>query len=863
MKTLRIIFTACAVTLIFGCGRSDIVDSYTAPTGPESSDEICDGLDNNLNGTVDEPFLDENGLYLHVDHCGACKNQCVTNDVTVSVDCGLLHWAPQCLATSCIESHTVSRSHTCVNRSERLCRNCLEDEECGDFDDALCANIGGEPRCTLSCSTEACPDSYICNEDKMCVPPSGICQCTPGDSFFMFCEIPVGTEICYGTALCDDGMMGDCQGSDEICDAQDNDCNGIVDDPFVNSFGMYGVDIYNCGGCGIDCTLNPLPVGDLICGGPATDPRCAMLCVDTLDGLHVGDHVDADLQIATGCECVIQSLFDDPGPAMASPINIDPNCDGADGIVAQSYYVTPSGDDTAPGSHLNPMETIQAAVDAAYASLSTGTPRPHVFVAAGSYEEVLTLREGVKVHGGYAPDYLTLDPTSFVTEVHAPSWISAPGGAAQFADGIGLTDDTSVDGIHFRGASAPSPGLPSFGAYLLNCSSLLSITDSVFEAGEGVDGIDGSNGTSGASPVGSGSSGDLPREAIENSSHNCTSVSANTVQGGAGQSLTCGSIDVSGGDGGDSSCPGNPTTTQPNGQDGSGPSSTPGGDGGNGGWNARGPMLPSEGCPISACCGLAHFIVSGDYEVAGDGEPGLSGQDGIGGTGCSNPLGLLQASLWSPGLGNNGTGGSPGSGGGGGGAGGGALFEWTPPDCEYVDGLGGGGGGGGGGGCTGTAGQFGTSGGPSIGIVISLGGTTPLPTEAPIIQNVVVRTGDGGDGGNGGVGGSGGTGGPGGTGGGLDPPDQSIPPLAGSSSGGHGGHGGSGGGGGGAGGGCGGSTVGFWLDVEPSGYPGAAAAYQFYNTFHLGSSGNGGDGGGGSTMGYDGADGEVHNVYQM
>ena len=48
----------------------------------------------------------------------------------------------------------------------------------------------------------------------------------------------------------------------------------------------------NCGGCGIDCTENPIAEDELICGGPPTDP----VEVDGCDFVHV-DYV------ARGVDC--------------------------------------------------------------------------------------------------------------------------------------------------------------------------------------------------------------------------------------------------------------------------------------------------------------------------------------------------------------------------------------------------------------------------------------------------------------------------------------------------------------------------------------------------------------------------------
>ena len=45
-----------------------------------------------------------------------------------------------------------------------------------------------------------------------------------------------------------------------------------------------------------------------------------ILCADEVDGVQVGDHLDADLDIANGCECVVGAIDDTPdGGPMATP----------------------------------------------------------------------------------------------------------------------------------------------------------------------------------------------------------------------------------------------------------------------------------------------------------------------------------------------------------------------------------------------------------------------------------------------------------------------------------------------------------------------------------------------------------------
>lgn len=849
---------------LVACSNRTLEIKETQPVDPPP--EQCDGIDNDGDGEVDEDYRVPAGAYVHHEHCGACGSACAASAGALTTDCAMTDRGPRCVATSCNVGYILANSGQCVRWGRRLCRPCLVDRDCGDFEGAVCADLLGDSRCTVTCVGGDCPRDYACDpRDNLCRPPNGDCQCGEGMSFELACEIAVDEETtCVGSAHCDDGVLSACRGSAEVCDGIDNDCNGVADDPFVDAHGFYTVDVEHCGGCGVDCTLNPLPAHDLTCGGPATQPRCTMLCVDTEDGIDVGDWVDADLEVATGCECRVQSIDDAPGPVGAPPDSLDPNCDGADGVVSESLYVALDGDDAAAGSPLAPMKTIHAAVEAAAASLDTTAPRPHVFVAAGSYAELLVPREGVRIHGGYSPDFRRRDPSAFVTEIHPPSYDAAPGGAALYAEAVGLTRPTSVDGVWLRGAAAPAEPFPALGAYLAGCGDLLTIRDAIVEAGDGADGSDGANGTPPLDSAGRGAGGAPLRASQEDAGHACLSTAANLVAGGQGERHACDGIDVSGGDGGSAGCPGDgaPRSSQMPGHAGQGPHGTPGGDGGDGGSDAAGPLLAADGCPDAVCCGLADFLVNGDHAGAADGRPGRRGQDGSGGSGCGDPVGVLLAGVWSPAVAGVGSDGEPGSGGGGGGAGGSALIRWQPGACEFADGLGGGGGGGGAGGCGGTAGSPGRSGSPSVALVIAPGPAGQLPSEAPVLVGVTFATGHAGRGGRGGTGAPGGPGGQGGAGGELAPEERTIPPLSGPSFGGHGGPGGAGGSGGGGGGGCGGSSVGVWLNVPPDTYPKAASNYASGNTFVHGTAGEGGAGGAGGAFGETGAGGEVRDVVE-
>ncbi len=841
--------------LLVSCGaRSGLHDPQ--PNRVERrlpSPEVCNGQDDNLDGLVDNGFRDEIGRYVQLAHCGACSSPCPASlPNAVGVECGLIEETPTCVATACLPGFARSFTGQCVPAYARLCMTCTDNGECGDFPEARCALVGGEQRCTVDCSL-SCPMDYRCEAQDgggTCIPTGGSCSCSAGQHFPVACALvdPMGHR-CPGAQRCDDGTLSMCAPSREVCDGTDNNCDGAVDEGFRDARGAYSIDIHNCGRCGVDCTVSTIPQGDLVCGGDPFAPSCVLLCPDTVDGIQNGDRVDADRSVATGCECTVSALNDVPGPVLTEGAMLDTNCDGADGIVVESFYVSTLGNDTFPGSPTRPLRTLAAAVRQASASLSTMLPRRHIYVASGSYAEALELADGILVHGGYRADFRALDPTGYRVDVRARADAMNPGGAALVARNVGMTE-TSVEWMTFHGLDATTPGAPAFGAYLVDPGRNLSLRDSEVFAGAAGPGAPGTNGTAGMGPASMPRIGAPNRAALEDGRHNCTPSSMNAVAGGAGGLGMCGGVNVSGGQGGTAACP-HMMARQPPGMVGSG---TGGGAGGRGGDDSTGPITMGPACSERFCCGLADFTVYTGFQGPSPGATGRDGSLGQPGRGCMDALGHFDGDNWVADIATMGRDGTAGAGGGGGGAGGGSEYEFSPPDCGWVDALGGGGGGGGAGGCAGRPGLPGTSGGHSVAIVIR---TTRATMGSITLRGLILTTSDGGRGGDGGAGGDGARGGLGALGGEVDPSARSTPPLAGGFPGARGGAGGNGGAGGGGGGGCGGASIGVWAT-------GTGAmdnpAWHSGNMFRSGRGGVAGRGGGGAASAADGAAGGMFDA---
>jgi hypothetical protein len=834
------------------CSRTAGYDHYVdGHAGPEPQPETCNGLDDDIDIGVDEDFRDEVGRYVTDEHCGRCDAPCAPmNASELATMCTIIDETPVCAAIECAPGFAVSTAGRCIPAYEFLCLPCLEARDCGDLPQAQCARIGTESRCTVGCAL-GCPEGYVCGAEDTCVPSGGSCSCDPGESFTLACALldPMGNR-CVGSAVCDDGTLSECVAPEDVCDHVDNDCDGRIDQAYRDRRGAYILDVHHCGECGVDCTADMIPEGDLVCGGDPFAPSCVLDCPDSHDGIQPGDRLDADRIISNGCECTVSSPDDVPGPVRTEGEDLDVNCDGADGIVVESFYVAPDGDDTGPGSPTRPLQTIAVALMRALESLESEDPRPHVFIASGSYTESIEVPDGVRVHGGYRRDFLALDPDGFRVEVRAPSDTMAPGGAALVIREAGASE-TVVEWVSIQGRDAIDPGAATFGAYVLDPGPLLALREMQVRSGIAGAGMNGAHGAVGSAPAAEAAVGGLPRAAIEDAGHTCTAGMSNLVPGGRGGTNTCDGERVDGGAGGSPSCP-TFAEFQPSGARGRG---TGGGAGGEGGQDSQGPIT-GVSCPEDVCCGLADFTVPTDFRGPQSGNPGRDGTDGSPGRGCRDALGDFSGDTWSGEMPTAGSAGDAGAGGGGGGGGGGAEMTWSPPRCEWPDGLGGGGGGGGAGGCGGERGEPGTSGGPSVAILVRYSARAALPS----IRGVQIAPRDGGRGGDGGAGGDGGLGGTGAFGGALAREDRSTPPLAGPFPGGRGGRGGNGGAGGGGGGGCGGGSVGIWVTGLGSTEPPGTAALRTGNMFMLGRGGQPGRGGGGAAPAADGAEGGAIDV---
>ncbi len=480
--------------------------------------------------------------------------------------------------------------------------------------------------------------------------------------------------------------------------------------------------------------------------------------------------------------------------------------------------------------------------------------RSNVYVAAGSYNETVTLVAGKNLYGGYNPGSWERDPLTNQTAIHGGA--GTENRKTVIADGI-VSESTTMDGFAVYGQNADGNGYTSYGIWVRDSGAALVLSNNLIVAGNGSPGVNGSDGENGTNGPDGGNGLDAYEPAGNyNCAEECPADAAN-AGGAAGQNI-CGGMDVSGGAGGRADCPDFDETVDMCTSCGSSDNQTVtssglaapggGGSGGLGGCDS----VQDYFCLSDCDCHLpSHGPCATQGASAAPGTAGTAGADGAGGVGCSSASagGTVLNGEWVGLSGANGQAGMNGLGGGGGGASGG-IESYDSDNCENDGGsdIGASGGGGGAGGCGGIAGQGGTAGGGSFAVFVVF--TSGTSAGLPTLSGNEIHRGYGGSGGNGGTGGTGGAGGAGGLGGSGGAVGSTLGCVESGAPGGAGGNGGHGGGGGG---GCGGASYGIFAFGQGSA---DISAWNSANTFpNSGGGGAGGSGGGSGSGGSSGSAG--------
>ncbi|MGK0359435.1 MAG: hypothetical protein ACI9U2_001737 [Bradymonadia bacterium] len=273
-------------------------------TYEEGAETLCDGLDNDCDGTPD----DDLDLTSDAANCRFCGNACDFDNAA-----GLCAES-NCLLGDCspgffnVDSNDGNGCEYGCNVTRDGVEACDEvDNDCDggtdeDFDQQVDVNHCGQ-----------------CN--RVCAFQNAVPGCAAGECSIASCE-PGWTDL---NAMTADGCEFECGLTNdgvEACDTLDNDCDGLTDETFdlQNS-------LAHCGQCNRACGFdNAMPLcveGDCalgMCAGGFVnangDPAdgCEYACVPTRDGVEACDQIDND------CDGRTDEDF----------LNIEETCDGLD-----------------------------------------------------------------------------------------------------------------------------------------------------------------------------------------------------------------------------------------------------------------------------------------------------------------------------------------------------------------------------------------------------------------------------------------------------------------------------------------------------------------------------------------------------
>ena len=220
----------CQVEGTIGCGEDGA--AVCSERAPEGVAELCDALDNDCDGSVDEDF----DTAVDPAHCGACGVACAFPNAT-----------PECVASMCFPAMCDEGFGDANGQDDDGCE-CAEtadgvetcdgaDNDCdGDLDEGF--GVGDE--CAVGVGACARAGALACEAGE------AVCDATPGD--------PV----------------------DELCNGIDDDCDGSADEDF-------DADGDGAPACPNPCVGELCPRADCDDDDPAVHPAARDLCEDGID----------------------------------------------------------------------------------------------------------------------------------------------------------------------------------------------------------------------------------------------------------------------------------------------------------------------------------------------------------------------------------------------------------------------------------------------------------------------------------------------------------------------------------------------------------------------------------------------------
>ncbi|NMC70313.1 MAG: hypothetical protein GYA57_09640, partial [Myxococcales bacterium] len=513
---------ACLRSGVNVCNAAGSAVECNATPGVPTS-ERCDSVDNDCDGSTDEGFAGlGTACFAGV---GACRRSGVNvcNAAGTGVECNAVAGTPTTETCDAVDNDCDGST----DEGFALGQVCTAGVgACQRSGVTVCNAAGSGVQCNAVAGT---PASETCDRvDNDCDASTDEGFYFSGDPLNPGVNYPLGSACAIGLGVCRRGGVVVCSGScasavcdapvvppgSETCNYLDDDCDGTVDDGYVNAGGVYYQNT-NCGACGIDCTsIYGLPGAYGTCQVSGSSATCVMNCSSGYFNLNGIPDDGCEFQLDTGAIYVSGedwTAVDDAGCGLGP---------------------------TATGGGRYPCRTITYGI-----SRATATGRSRVLVADALYVESVALVAGRSLLGGYRADTWERHLTTTLTTIRAP----AGAGHRKTITATGISSATTVEGFVIEGTSATTAGANSYAVYVNGGTSALTFSNNTIYAGAGAPGAPGGAGTDGLAGV----AGTAGQNAFDTGSVTC-GVSRTGAAGGA---RTCGGTDVSGGSGGGVYCP--------------------------------------------------------------------------------------------------------------------------------------------------------------------------------------------------------------------------------------------------------------------------------------------------------------------
>ena len=329
----------CASAGATACESGVEVDSCS-PGQASAADTICDGLDNDCDGQIDEDFVTQSS------QCGS--GACGATGVSVCED--------GTVVDSCVPGSPAADDASCDGVDDD-CDGLIDEDyapeavSCGV---GVCAAVG-----SLNCESGQLVNS--------CTPGQGDIVDTTCDGVDDDCDgsvdedyLPLSTSCGAGacaqvgaTACVDGGEVDSCEvgnsaAEDSTCDGLDNDCDGLIDEDFVPSSTSCGTGA--CGAEGITSCVAGIEADSCVAGSPLENDSSCNAQDDDCDGEVDEDFAPQTTTCGVGAcgssslnACVDGTIIDQcvPGTAAGTDASCNAIDDDCDGLVDEDYLTQP------------------------------------------------------------------------------------------------------------------------------------------------------------------------------------------------------------------------------------------------------------------------------------------------------------------------------------------------------------------------------------------------------------------------------------------------------------------------------------------------------------------------------------------